>query len=63
MSPYTFLILVNASDCVLEIITYSHELDAEKPEEWDDEEDGEWVAPTISNPKCEDAPGCGEWKR
>ena len=38
-------------------------LDAEKPEEWDDEEDGEWIAPTIRNPKCEEAPGCGEWKR
>ena len=37
--------------------------DAEKPEEWDDEEDGEWVAPMIRNPKCEEAPGCGEWKR
>jgi hypothetical protein len=36
--------------------------DAEKPEEWDDEEDGDWVAPTVSNPKCVDAPGCGEWK-
>jgi len=37
--------------------------DAEKPEEWDDEEDGDWIAPTIPNPKCADAPGCGEWKR
>jgi len=37
--------------------------DAEKPEEWDDEEDGEWIAPTVRNPKCEEAPGCGEWKR
>jgi hypothetical protein len=38
-------------------------IDSEKPEEWDDEEDGEWVAPMISNPKCDEAPGCGEWKR
>jgi hypothetical protein len=37
--------------------------DAEKPEEWDDEEDGDWIAPTVRNPKCEEAPGCGEWKR
>ncbi|KIM47685.1 hypothetical protein M413DRAFT_22308 [Hebeloma cylindrosporum] len=36
--------------------------DATKPEEWDEEEDGEWIAPTISNPKCTEA-GCGEWKR
>lgn len=37
--------------------------DAPKPEEWDDEEDGDWIAPTVTNPKCEEAPGCGEWKR
>ena len=37
--------------------------DASKPEEWDDEEDGEWIAPTVSNPKCTEAAGCGEWKR
>lgn len=38
-------------------------VDAEKPEEWDDEEDGDWIAPTVRNPKCDSAPGCGEWKR
>ncbi|KAM0018688.1 putative calreticulin/calnexin, concanavalin A-like lectin/glucanase domain superfamily [Helianthus debilis subsp. tardiflorus] len=37
--------------------------EAVKPEDWDDEEDGEWEAPKIDNPKCEDAPGCGEWRR
>ena len=37
--------------------------DAEKPEEWDDEEDGDWIAPTVRNSKCDEAPGCGEWKR
>ena len=37
--------------------------DAKKPEDWDDEEDGDWEAPRIINPKCEKAPGCGEWKR
>lgn len=36
--------------------------DAEKPAEWDDSEDGEWEAPTIPNPKCEEV-GCGEWTR
>jgi len=41
-------------------MTYS---DAEKPEEWDDEEDGDWIAPTVPNPNCDEAPGCGEWKR
>ncbi|RZR81399.1 hypothetical protein BHM03_00007612 [Ensete ventricosum] len=34
-----------------------------KPKDWDDEEDGEWEALKIDNPKCEAAPGCGEWKR
>lgn len=27
----------------------------------DDEEDGEWEAPQINNPKCKES-GCGEWK-
>lgn len=35
--------------------------DAEKPEEWSDEDDGDWIAPSIPNPKCETAPGCGPW--
>mgnify|MGYP002775660870 FL=1 len=34
-----------------------------QPEDWDDEEDGEWEAPKISNSLCDEAPGCGEWKR
>ncbi|KAH9313914.1 hypothetical protein KI387_022541, partial [Taxus chinensis] len=34
-----------------------------KPDDWNDDEDGEWVASKISNPKCEEAPGCGEWQR
>ena len=37
--------------------------EAEKPDDWDDEEDGEWEAPTIPNPACTSGPGCGEWKR
>lgn len=37
--------------------------EAVKPEDWDDEEDGEWEAPLVPNPKCEQAPGCGEWVR
>eukprot|EP00994_Dinema_validum_P008293 NODE_743_length_1374_cov_321.965283_g545_i0.p1 GENE.NODE_743_length_1374_cov_321.965283_g545_i0~~NODE_743_length_1374_cov_321.965283_g545_i0.p1 ORF type:complete len:405 (+),score=176.47 NODE_743_length_1374_cov_321.965283_g545_i0:54-1268(+) len=31
--------------------------DAKQPEDWDEEEDGAWEAPTISNPKHK-----GEWK-
>lgn len=31
--------------------------EAAKPEDWDDEEDGEWEAPMIPNPKYQ-----GEWK-
>ena len=37
--------------------------DAKQPEDWDEEEDGEWEPPRIPNPKCEDAPGCGAWVR
>ena len=36
---------------------------AEKPEDWDDEMDGDWEAPLIENPACKDAPGCGAWTR
>ena len=50
--------VVEASNIVL-----NYAIDAEKPEEWDDEEDGDWIAPTVRNPKCDEAPGCGEWKR
>merc|ERR1719152_695211 len=35
--------------------------DASKPADWDDEEDGEWEAPEVANPKCAKAPGCGVW--
>lgn len=37
--------------------------EAEQPEDWDEEEDGEWEPPRITNPKCEAAPGCGAWER
>uniref|UniRef100_A0A804Q5J6 Calreticulin n=1 Tax=Zea mays TaxID=4577 RepID=A0A804Q5J6_MAIZE len=32
--------------------------EAKKPEDWDDEEDGEWTAPTIPNPEYK-----GPWKQ
>lgn len=35
---------------------------AVKPEEWDEEEDGNWDAPMIPNPNCEET-GCGTWIR
>jgi calnexin len=35
---------------------------ASKPSDWSDEDDGEWAAPIIDNPKCAEA-GCGPWKR
>lgn len=38
-------------------------VDAKQPEDWDEEEDGVWEPPRISNPACKDTPGCGEWKR
>lgn len=37
--------------------------EAKKPEDWDEDEDGDWEPPKIANPKCEKGPGCGEWKR
>ena len=37
--------------------------EAEKPEDWDDEEDGDWIPPTVPNPKCEEVSGCGKWER
>jgi hypothetical protein len=37
--------------------------EASQPEDWDEEEDGEWEPPKVANPKCKEAPGCGEWKR
>jgi len=37
--------------------------DSTQPEDWDTEEDGEWEAPSIPNPKCRGAPGCGPWTR
>jgi len=37
--------------------------EAEKPEDWDDEEDGDWVPPKVPNPKCSEGSGCGKWER
>ncbi|RYG68606.1 hypothetical protein EON64_04810 [archaeon] len=34
---------------------------AVKPEDWSDEEDGEWEPPLVPNPRCETAAGCGKW--
>ena len=36
--------------------------EAKKPEDWDDDIHGEWEAPTIPNPKCEEGPGCGKYE-
>ncbi|CAE7354855.1 unnamed protein product [Symbiodinium natans] len=33
---------------------------SQRPGDWDDEEDGEWEAPIIDNPKC--SVGCGKWE-
>ena len=37
--------------------------EASQPEDWDEEEDGEWEPPKVPNPACKEGPGCGEWKR
>ena len=31
-------------------------------QDWDEEDDGEWEAPEIPNPKCQTS-GCGKWVR
>lgn len=36
--------------------------EAKQPEDWDVDVYGEWEAPTIANPKCSSAPGCGEYE-
>jgi calnexin len=36
--------------------------DAQQPEAWDDIIHGEWEAASVPNPKCEEAPGCGEYE-
>ena len=36
---------------------------AEKPDDWDTEMDGEWEAPLVDNPACQSAPGCGRWTK
>merc|ERR1712232_206025 len=33
--------------------------ESKKPEDWDEEEDGEWEAPVIDNPECKI--GCGKY--
>ena len=37
--------------------------EAEKPEDWDDEEDGDWDAPLVRNPNCDEVSGCGPWTK
>ena len=37
--------------------------EASQPEDWDEEEDGEWEPQKVPNAKCAEGPGCGEWKR
>ena len=31
-----------------------------KPDDWDEEEDGEWEGPLVENPNCKKG-NCGEW--
>lgn len=35
---------------------------ARRPDDWSDAEDGEWIAPLVPNPDCEEV-GCGTWER
>ena len=34
---------------------------AEMPDDWDEDDDGEWEAAIVKNPKC--SVGCGKWER
>ncbi|KAG5843497.1 hypothetical protein ANANG_G00151560 [Anguilla anguilla] len=34
---------------------------AERPHDWDEDMDGKWEAPLISNPACSQVIGCGPW--
>ncbi|ODV79006.1 Calreticulin-domain-containing protein [Suhomyces tanzawaensis NRRL Y-17324] len=36
--------------------------DSQVPDYWDEEEDGEWIAPLVPNPECENISGCGPWE-
>ncbi|XP_069097144.1 calmegin [Pleurodeles waltl] len=40
---------------------YIPDPNAEKPLNWEEEVDGKWEPALVPNPKCEPAPGCGEW--
>merc|ERR1712000_505447 len=37
--------------------------EAVKPEDWDEDADGDWIPPTVPNPKCADVSGCGPWSK
>ena len=32
------------------------------PEDWEEDEDGEWEAPLVRNPQCAPPGGCGKWR-
>jgi calnexin len=36
--------------------------EAKKPDDWEDDIHGDWEPPTIPNPKCDNARGCGEFE-
>lgn len=55
-----FVVYVSSHTCKTPVFLAA---EAEQPDDWDEEEDGEWEPPKITNPACESAPGCGEWKR
>jgi len=46
----------------IRIINSYEECLRREPDDWEEDIHGEWEAPTIPNPKCEAAPGCGEYE-
>ena len=61
--------LVNRFNCLLMICKLYPDVilkwffQAEMPEDWDTEMDGDWEAPLIENPACAAADGCGTWSQ
>lgn len=37
--------------------------EASKPNDWDNDMDGDWEPPMIDNPACKGVSGCGPWKK
>ena len=57
------LYLVKPEDWLESVEALVPDSEARKPDDWDDEMDGEWEPKKVPNPECEGKSGCGPWKR